>query len=333
MSDPLASFPQAGFVPFPTPLERLDRLSDHYGLDLWIKRDDLTGIGMGGNKIRQLDFYFGDAMARGADTILITGAVQSNYVRAAAACAARCGMRAVVQLEDRVHGMGETYRQSGNVLLDHLLGAEIMTYPEGEDEAGADAALRMRAEALRTEGRVPYVIPLGLDNPPLGALGYLRAAEEILAQGTGFDRLIVASGSGATHAGVLAGLRAQGSGIPVHGICVRRKAELQRSRLIELERRISALLAQNRVYSERDIHTWDGALAPGYGRIGPRTRRALDMMARQQGLFLDPVYTAKAFAGVEGLLEEGVITKGERVCFVHTGGLPALFAYEAELRA
>ena len=333
MSDPLAPFPQAGFVPCPTPLERLDRLSKRFGIDLWIKRDDLTGIGMGGNKIRQLDFYFGAAMAQGADTVLITGAVQSNYVRSSAACAARLGMRAVVQLEDRVPGMGETYRRSGNVLLDHLLGAEIMHYPHGEDEVGADAALRERADALRAEGRAPFVIPLGLDNPPLGALGYMRAAEELVAQDGGFDHMVVASGSGATHAGLLAGLRNVGSKAQVQGICVRRDAGQQRVRLAEVGRRLSALLGSNSIYSNADIAVWDGALAPGYGRIGPEARRAIDLMATEEGLFLDPVYTAKGFAGVEGLLENGVITKGERICFIHTGGLPALFAYEAELQS
>ncbi len=162
----LAKFPRAKLVSGPTPLERLDRLSGHFDIDLWIKRDDLTGLGGGGNKIRQLEYYFGAALAQSADTILITGAVQSNYVRAAAAVAAKLGLKAILQLEDRVPDMDATYATSGNVFLSQLLGAEHMYYPEGEDEAGADLALRARAESLRAEGRTPYVIPLGWATNP-----------------------------------------------------------------------------------------------------------------------------------------------------------------------
>lgn len=196
--DTLATFPRAALLSGATPIEPLHRLSEQLGIELWIKRDDLTGLGGGGNKIRQLEFYFGAALAEAADTILITGAVQSNYVRSAAAAAAKLGMKAVIQLEDRVPGMGDAYKTSGNVFLSQLMGAEHIFYPEGEDEAGADQALRARADELRAKGRRPYVIPLGLDNKPLGALGYMHAAREIVGQGTGVDTMIVASGSGAT---------------------------------------------------------------------------------------------------------------------------------------
>ncbi|WP_171174253.1 D-cysteine desulfhydrase family protein [Ruegeria sp. HKCCD8929] len=324
-------FPKARLLANRTPLERLDRLSEHFGLDLWIKRDDLTGLGGGGNKIRQLDYYMGAALADGADTILITGAVQSNYVRSAAAAAARLGMQAILQLEDRVPGMDDTYRTSGNVLLCQILGAEHMFYPEGEDEAGADRALYARAEALRTEGRRPYVIPLGLDAKPLGALGYVDAAREILDQGPEFDAIVVASGSGATHGGLLYGLRRLGSQVPVHGICVRRAAAAQSERLNVVTTKIAALLGQDNPVTPSDILTWDGALAPGYGRMGAQAREAMTLMARMEGLFLDPVYTAKTFAGVPGLLAEGQLRPGSRVLFVHTGGIPALFAYQNDI--
>ena len=167
----MAEFPRAILQSGLTPLERLNRLSDHLGIDLWIKRDDLTGLGAGGNKVRQLEFYLGTAQAEGADTILITGAVQSNFVRTAAAAAARCGMKSILQLEDRVPGKGAIYRSSGNVFLSQLLGAEHIQYPEGEDEAGADAALHDLADALRKKGRKPYIIPLGQDQQTLGRLG------------------------------------------------------------------------------------------------------------------------------------------------------------------
>ena len=327
----LDRFPRAQLIGGPTPLERLDRLSAHLDIDLWIKRDDLTGLGAGGNKIRQLEFYFGDALAKGADTILITGAVQSNYVRAAAAVAAKLGLGAVLQLESRVPDMGALYQSSGNVFLSQLLGAEHMYFAEGEDETGADAALHIRADALRAQGKTPYVIPLGLNNKPLGALGYVRAARELTDQRSDFDAIVVPSGSGATHAGLLAGLRALGVTTPVYGICVRRDAAQQAARLQTVLGKISGLLGDRLKVSAKEILTWDGSLVPGYGQIGDRMKSALSMMAQFEGLFLDPVYTAKAFAGVLGLLEDGKIEPGMRVLFLHTGGVPALFAYQDEL--
>lgn len=327
----LAAFPRAHFLDRPTPLEKLSRLSAHLNLDLWIKRDDLTGLGAGGNKIRQLEFYLGAAEAEGADTILITGAVQSNYVRAAAAAAARCGMKSVLQLEERVPGKGATYRASGNVLLGNLLGAEHIHYPEGEDEAGADKALRDHADGLRRDGRNPYVIPLGLENKPLGALGYMVAAREICEEQSAFDAIVIPSGSGATHGGFLAGLRAMGSDMPVHGICVRRDAVAQSARLREVSDRLAALLDAKPWVKEADIRTHDSALAPGYGQVSPKVQRAIRMMAEFEGLFLDPIYSGKCFAGLLDLLDRGDIRPGAKVLFVHTGGFPALFAYQDEL--
>ena len=329
----LAAFPRAKLVTGPTPLEPLERLSAHLGIELWIKRDDLTGLGGGGNKIRQLEYYFGAAQAQGADTILITGAVQSNFVRSAAACAAKLGMESVLQLEDRVPGMGAVYQTSGNALLSRILGAEHMLFGEGENETGADDALRARAATLTAAGRRPFVIPLGLDNKPLGALGYFHAAQEILDQGAEFDAVVVASGSGATHGGLLSGLRAYGSDVPVYGICVRRDAAAQAARMRVVLRRVAELLGAAAIVLPADVKVWDGALAPGYGRVGPQVLEALHMMARFEGLFLDPVYTAKTFAGLLGLLREGAIRPGERVLFLHTGGVPALFAYQDEIAA
>ena len=334
MSDKFAGvndFPRARLVSGSTPIERLDRLSKQLDIELWIKRDDLTGLGFGGNKVRQLEYYFGAALEKDADTVLITGAVQSNYARTAATAAAKLGLAAVIQMEDRVHGMDETYNTSGNVLLSRLLGAEFMHYPEGEDETGADLALHRRAEELSREGRTPYVIPLGLNNPPLGALGYMKAAEEILQQDDAFDCMVVASGSGQTHCGLLAGLRALGCETPVYGICVRRSEALQVERMAVVGDYLNTLLQCDPIIAASDILTWDGALEPGYGHVGAPAREAIKMMARQEGLFLDPVYTGKSFAGVPGLVKEGRIKPGERVLFVHTGGQPALFAYQCEL--
>lgn len=325
--------PRAVLMSGATPLERLPRLSDALGLDLWIKRDDLAGVSFGGNKTRQLEFYLGAAQAADADTILITGAVQSNFVRTAAASAAKLGMHTIVQLEDRVPGMDAAYATSGNVMLSELLGAEIMRYPEGEDEDGADAALHARAEALRVDGKKPFVIPLGLNNKPLGALGYMRCANEILAQDDGFDAIVVASGSGLTHAGLLAGLRVAGHDALVTGSCVRRPEDQQYDRIQTVLGNIETLIQRPTGVTDADVHLWDAGLAPGYGRIGPAAMAMMSQMARQEGIILDPVYTAKACAAIPALLADGTIRKGARVLFIHTGGLPAVFAYEHQIRA
>ena len=315
----------------PTPVEHLARLSGALGVEVFVKRDDLIGLGFGGNKIRQLEFSFGAALAQGADTVLITGAVQSNYARAAAATAAKLGLQAVLQLEERVPDMGRTYYASGNVLLDDLLGARRLSFPEGENEQGADAALREEAERLRRAGRRPYVIPLAVDNPPLGALGYMLAAREIVEQAVDFDCAVVASGSALTHRGFLCGLRALGHRAPVHGACVRRPAGAQRDRVTTVAAKLAALLGSGPLLGNDDVLTWDMALAPGYGRIGPPTREAIALMARLEGLFVDPVYTAKSLAVLIALARDGTIPRGARVLFIHTGGQPALFAYEPEL--
>ncbi|CTQ55577.1 D-cysteine desulfhydrase [Roseibium album] len=331
VDDHLATFPRARLMTAVTPVERLARLSEALDIDLWIKRDDLTGLGLGGNKTRQLEFYFGEALKQQADTVLITGAVQSNFVRSTAAAAALLGMKAVLQLEERVSGMGDPYYRSGNVLLAKLLGAEHMSYPKGEDEVGADNALHERADQLRAEGRNPYVIHLGLAHPPLGALGYVACGDELSRQLEDFDVAVVPSGSGATHAGFLTGLRLATHRADVFGICVRRDQESQKLRLQTMLEKLSGLLRLENGIASEDIITWDGALAPGYGRIGETTRNALSLMAKTEGVFLDPVYTAKTFAGLLGLLKEGRIKPGQKVVMVHTGGIPALFGYQEEL--
>lgn len=312
----------------PTPLATSERLSELLGVELFIKRDDLAGPTFGGNKSRQLEYYFGAALSECADTILITGAVQSNFARLAVAVARAQGLHPIVQLEDRVPGKSDRYRESGNVFLSRLMGAEIMTYPRGEDETGADAALHKRADALRLEDRRPYVIHLSEGHPPLGALGYVDAAKEILDQKDDFDVFVVASGSGSTHAGLLAGLRGAGSCARVIGSCVRRSAAEQGPRIGRTMKRLARLYPGAASVVDADIRVWDGALTPGYGQLGPPGIEAIRAMATYEGLMLDPVYTAKSFAAVLALVDSGEITRGSRVCYVHTGGLAALFAYE-----
>ena len=207
----------------PTPIDHALNLSADIGIDLWVKRDDCTGLAFGGNKVRQLEFYMGEAQAREADSVLITGAVQSNFMRTTAAAARLLGMDPHLQLEQRVAKNDERYFQSGNVHLERLLGATLYNFEDGENEAAADANLERIAATLVAKGRKPYVIHLGISHPPIGGLGYVVAAQEITGQiaamegfsaagrgdkgdpgvGAKFDAIVVASGSALTHAGLL----------------------------------------------------------------------------------------------------------------------------------
>lgn len=325
-------FARTPFLSWQTPIERQPRLSEKLGIELVVKRDDLTGLAFGGNKVRQLEFYFGKAVAAGADTILITGAVQSNYVRVAGACAARLGMACHIQLEERVAGVDETYRASGNVLLNELLGATLHSYPVGEDEEGADRQLGEIADELAAQGRRPFVVPLSANHPPLGALGYIKCAAELLDQGVAFDHVVLGSGSGQTHAGLLFGLRALGWKGDVVGICVRRAARLQKPRIEGLCRRTAELLGIDNPVRQGDVEVHDDVLAPGYGVLNEAVSAAVRDCARLDGLLVEPVYTGRTMAGLFARVRDGRLPQRSKVMFLHTGGLPALFAYATELR-
>ena len=330
----LSTIPRTRLFAGATPLEAMPNLARSCGGgQLLVKRDDCMGLAFGGNKVRQLEFYIGEAAAQNADTVLITGAVQSNFVRLAAAAARKSGMDCHIQLEERVAKSDATYRNSGNVLLDRLLGATLHAYAHGEDEAGADRRLGEIADDLRQSGRRPYIIPLAPGHTPLGALGYVVAADELTRQiaeaGLAVDEIVVASGSGNTHAGLLFGLRALGSNIVVTGICVRRNASAQHPRIAARCREIAELLAVESKVEDTDINVDDAFLPPGYGTAGEATLRAILLAARTEALMLDPTYTGKAMAGFihQAKAADGA---GARI-FIHTGGTPAIFAYENEL--
>lgn len=322
---------RASLAHLPTPIEALPQLSQEVaGANLLVKRDDCTGLAMGGNKARQLEFYFGEAVAQGADTVLITGAVQSNYVRMAAAAAAKLGMACHIQLEERVDDVGAAYRESGNVLLDQLLGAHIHRFPVGEDDSAADKELDQLANELRTHGKNPYVIHLGLGRPPLGALGYVEAAREILEQQRTeqlqIDEIVVASGSGQTHAGLLYGLRSEGSQLPVVGVCVRREKVLQEPRIHDHVMGLDALTQQTNIVRPGDIVLVDDFLRPSYGVSNEHSEAAMLMAARLEGLLVDPVYTAKSLAGA--MQRAAQLGADKSVLYIHTGGTPAIFGYQ-----
>lgn len=330
----LADIPRVLLSHTPTPLEEMPNLTTALaGPGLFIKRDDCTGLGMGGNKARQMEFYIGAAAAQGADCILITGAVQSNFVRMAAAAARKVGMECHIQLEERVANPSPLYRHSGNVLLNRILGATLYSFPEGENEEGADQNLEDIAEDLRAQGKKPYVIHLGAGHPPLGSLGYVDAARELVEQfdktGAMFDEIIVASGSGATHAGLLFGLRALGCSVAVKGICVRRSEELQRLRIVGLCQKIAELLGIENPVSDHDIDINDDVLAPGYGKMNDAVLEAIKLTAHCEGIILDPVYTGRTMAGFLSRARQA--EPGQKLLFIHTGGQPAVFGYEADL--
>jgi D-cysteine desulfhydrase/L-cysteate sulfo-lyase len=318
-----------------TPIEELARLSDDLGVELSIKRDDILPLGMGGNKIRQLEYYLGPAVEQGADTVVITGAVQSNFVRLCAAAARKLGLHPVLQLEERSKKQGNAHNRSGNVLIDKMLGADIHSFSEGENEAAADANLDMIADRLRAQGRRPYTIHLGLDHPPLGGLGYaLGAAEAFLqcrASDSWPDHVVMPSGSGLTHAGFLVGARALGWKVPIHGICVRRSAQLQHARVLQRGQEIAAMLQDVVTLQDADVQVDDTMLAPGYGSPSAKVMEAVHHAARAEALLFDPVYVGRGFSGLIHLVETGTIKPGERVMFLHTGGTPGIFAYEHEI--
>ena len=303
------------------------------GAQMFVKRDDCTGLGFGGNKVRQLEFYLGAAAESKADTILITGAVQSNYVRIAAAAARKLGMDIHIQLEERVPRRDRAYRQSGNVLLDRILGATLHFYPQGEDESGSDERLDAIAAKLQAKGRKTYVIHLGRKHPPLGALGYICAAHELVDQARAMklkvDEVVVASGSGHTHAGLLFGLRAMGSGARVTGVCVRRTKREQSERIRDLCSRIASLLGVTPLLGARDVALIDEFVAPGYGLLNPPTIESIKLAARHEGLLLDPVYTGKVMAGT--IRRARSMGRGQNLVFLHTGGGPGIFGYEPVL--
>ena len=335
MNPDISSFARAELWSQPTPLERANNLEKKInGGAVFIKRDDCNGLAFGGNKVRQLEYYLGDALAKGADTVLMTGAVQSNFVRTAAAACCKLGLHCHVQLEDRVPKQDFEYNNSGNVLLDHLFGATVTTFSEGEDEAAADRELEKIAARYQSKGRTTYAVPMHPSHAPLGALGYIQCARELVAQmdelGIAPDRIFVGSGSGNTHAGLLIGLRLLGITTPVTGVCVRRPEPDQRTRMTQRCRMLSDMLGTPDILQDDDLLIDDQYLAPGYGQAGPAAREAMILAAQNEGLIFDPVYTSKILAAV---IEYSRENPQKSSLFIHSGGGPGIFGYAENIRS
>ena len=325
----LARIPRRTYTPGKTPLELLPRLSEELGGPrIFIKRDDLLGLSAGGNKTRKLEFLMADALAEGADTIITTGAVQSNHCRLTLAAAVKEGLRCRLVLEERVAG-SYSPDASGNNLLFRLLGADDITVVEGGTDL--EAAMQDVASDVAASGGKPYIVPGGGSNA-LGALGYVSCAEELLVQSfeesLPIDHVVCASGSGGTHAGLVAGLYGNQAGIPVTGISVRAERAPQEAKLLDLANATSKLAGADRAVPSEAVRVRDEYVGPGYSLPTPEMTAAIQLFARTEGILLDPVYTGKTAAGLVDLARSGAFERDSNVVFVHTGGSPALYAYQ-----
>ncbi len=312
---------------FPTPMQPLIRLSQWLaGPEIWIKRDDLDGLGGGGNKIRKLNFLLAEAIRQGADIVLTTGATQSNHARQTAAMAARLGLACRLVLR----GDDPPPAENGNYLLDRLLGAEIR-WTQGEDPA---TVMEREADDLRKKGRTPYIIPYGGSNA-IGIMGFVAAFREFIAQsaadGLPFDAIVVASSSGGTQAGLTLGAKALGWPGEVIGVSIADPKAILIERMVALANEGAELLDLDFRLHTRDFHVSDAFLGGGYGVVGRLEREAIRTLARIEGIFVDPVYTGRALGGLMEMIRSGDLREAKRILFWHTGGTPAIYAYHREL--
>lgn len=324
----LDKFPRLRVAHLPTPFEPLPRLSRALGgPNLYIKRDDCTGLATGGNKARKLDYLMADALARRATVVVTQGAVQSNHVRQTAAIAAKLGLSCHLLLEDRTGRSDISHCHSGNVILDRLCGARVSTVPGGTD---MKLALEDLAESLRDAGENAYVIPGGGSNA-LGALGYVECASELMSQvdkaGISMNHIVHATGSAGTQAGLVAGLQAHGSAVPVLGISVRWPREKQHAAVTSIAVEVAELLGSSNDFSPEAVVVTDEYVGPGYGVATHDVLSAVALVARTEGILLDPVYTGKAMSGLIDLIRRGHFAAGENIVFLHTGGSASLFGY------
>ncbi len=329
----LSRFPRVPLAHLPTPLEHLPRLSqDLGGPDIYVKRDDCTGLATGGNKTRKLEFSMGEALQRGADTVITVGAIQSNHVRQTAAAACKLGLSCEVLLEHRIGHPSATYTSSGNIFLDRIFGANLREYPGGTD---FDVAMAEVADEVRGNGGTPYIIPGGASNT-VGALGYVACGIELLEQfaeqDLAIDHVVLATGSAGTHAGLAVGLRGSGSDLPILGIGVNAPQDIQEERVYKLAIETADLAGAAGCISRDDIIADCNYIGPGYGEPTESMNEAVLMLARLEGLLFDPVYSGKALAGLIDYVRQGRFIKGQEIVFLHTGGSAGLFAYADSLQ-
>jgi L-cysteate sulfo-lyase len=325
----IADFPRRFIAHLPTPLERLDRLTAELGgPEIWIKRDDCTGLSTGGNKTRKLEFLMAEAEIQGADIVMTQGATQSNHARQTAAFAAKMGMGCHILLEDRTGSNDNNYNTNGNVLLDHLHGATTEKCAGGLD---MNAEMEKAADKLRATGKKVYTIPGGGSNPT-GALGYVNCAFELMTQfnerGLTIDHIVHATGSAGTQAGLIAGLKSTNARIPLLGIGVRAPKDKQEENVFNLACATADKMGCSGVVKREDVVANTDYVGKGYGMASEGGLEAIRMFAELESILLDPVYSAKGAAGLIDLIRKGHFKKGERIVFLHTGGSAALFGYD-----
>jgi 1-aminocyclopropane-1-carboxylate deaminase len=330
----LPGWPRTLLAQLPTPIHRLSNFAKHAGdIELWIKRDDLTGLAGGGNKTRKLEFLVGDAVRRGADTLVTVGAIQSNHTRQTAAAAARTGLRCALLHCGWTKDAGPAYRQVGNILLSSMMGADL--YADGterpiEDKGGLDEL----AEYLRGRGRIPYVIPGGGSDHRLGSLGYAACAAEIVAQsallGTHFDFVVHTTGSSSTQSGLMTGFTALHEDTHVIGIADDHETSIKSERVLRLANATLHELGCPERVAPSDVEIIVGDASP-YGVADGQTLDAIRLLARTEGLIADPVYEGKAVRGLLELAKRGRFKKDDRVLLLHLGGTPAIHAYASQL--
>ena len=324
----LSRFPRVRLAHLPTPLEPMKRLTEHLaGPRIWIKRDDCTGLSTGGNKTRKLEFLLGDAVKQGANIVITQGATQSNHARQTAAAAAKLGMDCHILLEDRTGYSDEAYTKNGNVLLDQLHGARVSKRSSGSD---MNAEMAHLASELRAQGKTPYVIPGGGSNP-VGATGYANCALELVAQANDLQlkisHIVHATGSTGTQAGLVAGLCAMNARVPVLGISVRTPKERQEESVFALAAATAKHIGASGAVRREDIVANSDYVGEAYGIPTTGMKEAVKLLARLEGILLDPVYSGKAMAGLIDLVQKGRYAKDEDIVFLHTGGSAGLFGY------
>ncbi len=324
-----ATLPRVCLTHLPTPLDQLPRLSELYGIDLWIKRDDCTGLAFGGNKSRKLEFTFGEAVAQGADTIIAASGFQSNFVRQAAAAAAKLGLGFHGVIAAPAPGRDRHYFRSGNLLLDHLLGANLHVVADEDEET--ETCIRDLTKELIEQGRKPFRIPLGASDG-IGSVGYVECAQELLAQcathGGPPATVVIVTGSGGGQAGLLLGLKALGVDTRVIGISCSEPAEVKRSKVKAILGPLAARLQVSVSISDDEIVVEDAYTGGGYAVPTDAANQAIRQTAALEGVVLDPVYTGKGMAGVIDLARRDRLSRDGATIFVHTGGTPALFVYD-----
>jgi D-cysteine desulfhydrase len=309
----------------PTPIEPLSRLTKLLqGPQLFIKRDDLTGLGLGGNKTRKLEYLAADALAQGCRTLITTGAVQSNHCRQVAAAAARLGLGSILVLAGEDPGS-----RQGNLLLDELSGAKLIFVPKEE----RDQRLQQAFTQAEENGMQPYLIPYGGSNP-VGVQGYIQAMQELQDQNLQPDWIVLASSSGGTQAGLVLGAEQTGFPGRILGISVDKPADELTQTIMALANQTAAWLGIDKKIESEDVLVNDAYCQAGYGILQQAEVEAIRLFARTEGILLDPVYTGRAAAGLIDLIRKGFFGRDETVLFWHTGGIPALFAepYASALR-